>query len=137
MYSFQIGKVYSFDTIAPAHLGETFKNVKITGLLDYNNAIKRSNIDVLQSAIRPYLPSGTPNDPRDYTYLLFETETGNTIAMAYPWIREATIQETINQVVTASIFGASANDAQKIKAILALAGYNNVTLQIANIGSSS
>lgn len=136
MYNFTVGGIYTFDTVAPALLGTTIKNAKLLGLFDYQIAITFDNVEVRHASIRPLLPAGSAFDnPKAFSYLYLLTESGSRIVLAYPWIKEDTIAKTTNQSVVVSINGATANDAVKIRQMLALSGYHSVNIEVKDITS--
>ena len=136
MYNFTVGGIYTFDTVAPALLGTTIKNAKLLGLFDYQIAITFDNVEVRHGSIRPLLPAGSAFDnPKAFSYLYLLTESGSRIVLAYPWIKEDTITKTTNQSVVVSINGATANDAVKIRQMLALSGYHSVNIEVKDITS--
>ena len=57
-----IGTVYSFQTLAPAILGQRIANAKLTAIVDYNTAIRYVNVVSQYSNIMPHLPTGTPRN---------------------------------------------------------------------------
>lgn len=136
MYNFTIGGIYTFDTMAPALLGTTIENAKLLALLDYDVAAQFDNIDVRHASVRPMLPAGSAFDnPKNFSYLYLLTETGSRIVMAYPWIKEETISRKTNQAVVLTINDANANDAVKIRQMLALAGYHSVSIEVRQLSS--
>lgn len=136
MYNFTIGGIYTFDTIAPALLGTTIKNARLMALFDYEVAVQFDNIDVRHAAIRPLLPAGSAFDnPKAFSYLYLISETGSRIILAYPWIKEDTIAKTTNQSVVINVIGATANDAIKIRQMLALSGFHAVNIEVKDITS--
>lgn len=136
MYNFTIGGIYTFDTVAPALLGTTIKNARLLALLDYEVAVQFDNIDVRHAAVRPLLPAGSAFDnPKAFSYLYLISETGTRIVLAYPWIKEETISKTTNQSVVITVNDATANDAIRIRQMLALSGYHSVSLEVKDITS--
>lgn len=136
MYNFTIGGIYTFDTVAPSLLGTTIKNAKLIALFDYQVAVTFDNVEVRHASVRPMLPAGSAFDnPQVFSYLYLQTETGSRIVIAYPWIKEDTISKTTNQSVVISVNDATANDAIKIRQMLALAGYHSVNIEVKNITS--
>lgn len=128
MTDFKVGSLYNFDTRAPAHLGQTFENALLTGIVSYSIAVSMDNIDYKQASVAPYLDPTVSKDPTKYQYLIFQTQAGSTIVLATVWIAESTIVEAQTQSITVVIDNATLDDGLKIKGILGLAGYKRVTI---------
>lgn len=88
-----INKHYNFSVYANSVLGTSYKNTKLTSILDYNTALKFANIELLHRQVYPYLPPNTPSDLTKYTYYLF-TYNNKPIVLADVWILQNTIEET-------------------------------------------
>lgn len=135
MYSYVIGKTYSFSVYASNILGNDFKNVKVTGTIDgANAALLGLDIQAKHAQIYPQVPSsvGMPNDPTQYNYLLVLTQSGTRTILGMPWIDESSISVVNAQTATAVIDGVTAQDLPLIRQALAANGYNNVALTISN-----
>ena len=130
MYNFQIGNTYNFNTRAPAVLGSLFKNATILGIVDYNTASTYINIDVMQRTIYPLLPQGTPDNPKKYTYLLIQAESGQKTVLAYQWIDENTIAEVSSATIIVTLPNVNATDAERIRDSLALLGFTGFTIDV-------
>lgn len=121
--SFKIGKIYTFNTLAPAVLGVIVKNARLTGIVDYSTACKHINVDMLQRNVYPLLPAGTPNITSDYTYYLFKGESGNMVVLADVWIEETSIEEALGKTISISIPNANLEDVTRIRDTLNLMGF--------------
>jgi hypothetical protein len=88
-----INKHYNFSVYANSILGSSYKNAKLTSILDYNTAIKFGNVELLQRQIYPYLPPNTITDHTKYTYYLFKYNNKD-IVLADVWIEQTSIEET-------------------------------------------
>lgn len=128
MYDFRIGYRYTFSTHAPAIIGQTFKDAELTAIVDYTTAMLFSNVQLSHIQVLPYLPTGSATDPTKNTYLVFKTTSGTTIVLSYTWIVESSINYSASMNITAVIHDAQPDDALKIKQILALAGFNKVSI---------
>lgn len=125
---FNVGSVYSFNTMAPAILTGSYRNVKILGILDYSMAWSYINIDIMQKSVYPLLPVGTPDNPRDYLYVLFMTEGNVKTVLAIPWIDVNSIVETKSVDLYIQIRKANLEDIVKIRDTLRLIGYSDMTI---------
>ena len=128
MYNFEIGKVYSFGTLAPALLGAVFDKVTVLGIIDYHIATSFLNVDLYHRRIYPLLPNGTVDNPKKFTYLLVKTESGIQTVLAYEWIEENTIELIDAVTLTVTIPNVSNSDATKVRDALTLLGFLNFTI---------
>ena len=130
--SFEIHKLYNFSTRAPSILGANFKSVKVLGIIDYNLASKYINPETQHVNIYPYLPTGTVDDPKKYTYVLIQTQSGDVTVLAMPWIDEASIAlvESRNLIIT--VRDVDTGDDTVIRDNLLLMGFSDITIEIQN-----
>lgn len=124
-YAFEIGKVYTFNTVAPGILQTTYKNAKMKAALDYDTAKMYDNIDLKFRQIYPVLPPGTPNTPESSVYYLFTSESGEPVVLADIWINTGTIDtiEGINFQV--NFTNASLQDMNRVRDACLALGYTN------------
>lgn len=130
MFNFKVGASYTFNTYAPAILGNTIKNAVLSAIVNYATAKKFGAVDFTQSRVFSYLPAGTPNDPQRFTYLIFKTESDAELVLAVPWINESTIETSDTTTLVVRVRGAGANDARNIKELMALAGWHQTTITV-------
>lgn len=125
----QIGKTYTFNTFAPSILGTTIKNAKLKAILDYESVNKIEAVILKHRSIYPLLPAGTIDNPESYTYYHFQSESGEKIVIAEPWIVESTIEvvEHINLQIT--LPGVSLTDSVRVRNALNAMGYTNYTIK--------
>lgn len=128
MYHFEIDKVYTFNTRAPALLGAQVTRATLKGIIDYSVAVTFINVDLQHRKIYPALPQGTVNDPKKFTYLLFKTESGELNVFAYEWIDDTSITVVDSTTLTVTLPGVSNSDANKIRDALNLIGFTNFTI---------
>lgn len=128
MYHFEIDKVYTFNTRAPALLGAQVTRATLKGIIDYSVAVTFINVDLHHRKIYPALPQGTVNDPKKFTYLLFKTESGELTVFAYEWIDDTSIEVVDSTTLTVTLPGVSNSDANKIRDALNLIGFTNFTI---------
>lgn len=93
MLSLTINKYYNFSLYHNSVLGVSYTNAKLISILDYNTALKFSNVELLHKQIYPYLPPNTLRDHTKYTYYLFNYNNKN-IVIADVWIVASSIEET-------------------------------------------
>ena len=129
MTTLAIGKVYRFNTRAPALLGAIINNAKLKAVMDYQTALGYENIELKFRKIYPLLPSGTPDDAGSCIYYRFESESGPNIILADQWIEESTIEviEHINFQVTFN--DCSIPDIARVRNAINALGYTNFTIR--------
>lgn len=126
MVPFKIGSTYTFNTLAPTVLESVMRNVKILSIMNYDLANSYINVDIMQKSIYPLLPTGTPSNPRDYVYVLFETEAKIKTVMAVDWIDVNSIQEVSTVTINIRVDKAAIEDIPKIRDTLKLMGFSNL-----------
>jgi len=126
---FQLNKTYDLNTLAPAVLGASLKNLKFAGSVTYEIASQYINIPQLHAAIFPVLPIGTPGDYTSYEYHIFK-ENNKRIVLADLWIDHPSIVLRSNVVINVSINAASSADVISIRDMLILGGYRDITMTV-------
>jgi hypothetical protein len=128
-YPFELNKIYSFSTTAPALLGTIVKNAKLNGIMDYETARKYDEIDVKYRNVYPLLPVGTPDQVRTSIFYKFKAENGSTIVLADQWINMTSVEliESINIRVT--VTDISVVDISRIRDALLALGYQNIHIE--------
>lgn len=120
-YNFELGKVYTFQTLAPGILGTSIKNATLTGILDYETARKYDEIDIKYRNIYPLLPSGTPDQVELCIYYKFKAENGTVVIVADQWIDVGSIELISNIEIVVTVTDISLQDINRIRdALLAL-----------------
>jgi hypothetical protein len=129
--SWEIGGVYSFDTFAPALLGASFKRVRLSSIMDYEDAQQKVSVDAKHSAVYSQLPTGTPKDPAKLTYLAFTTESAIAkIIMAVAWIDAATVDKVTSQRLVVSIENITQPDITRVRESMVLLGFTDFNIVI-------
>jgi hypothetical protein len=128
MVPFKIGSIYTFNTLAPTVLESVMRNVRILSIMSYDLANSYINVDIMQKSIYPLLPSGTPSNPRDYVYILFETEAKIKTVLAIDWIDINSIQEVTTVTINIRVDRAAIEDIPKIRDTLKLMGFTNLNI---------
>ncbi len=127
---FDIGKRYTFNTLAPAMLGTVIENAKLVSIMDYENIVKQENfIKNTYANILPLLANGTPTDPRSSIYYIFETLSGDRKVLSQYWVDEGTIEEIqlINFKVT--VTDSSLGKMTTVRNLLNSAGITNFNIE--------
>ena len=130
---FEVGKIYSFNTLVPSILGLNFNGLKVKSLMSYDVALKFENVEVIQKTILPFLPNNLSNNNKLYTYILFENSQGVNKVLASEWIDKgsANIVSSVNLSIT--VYDISNRDIQIIRDLLTLNGYNNIIMSEVNV----
>lgn len=126
--SFTVKKTYTFNTLAPAILGSSYKNAEMLGEISYEIAITRENIDLKYRQIYPVLPPNTTDSPKTQKYFIFRTETGQLVTLCEQWIDMASVQEVGGVNFTISFKDAEPADKNRIRSVLSAMGYTNFTI---------
>ncbi len=123
-----LGAIVQFELYAEPVLGATRTNVKVAGILDYQDAAHYINPATTHAAVFPNLPAGTPNDFRQYRYLKVILQNGNVEAIGLPWIRETTYREIQIADLQFRILAVSPDDRARIEQLLSANGYTAVEI---------
>lgn len=120
---FELGKVYTFNTLAPALLGATIDNAKLISILDYETATNSQNfLKNTYSNILPNLPDGTPSDPNLSDYYVFKRQSGDKIVLSQYWIDIETIEEIELINIKVDITDVSSSKIELVRNLLLAAG---------------
>lgn len=125
MYPFELGKVYTFNTKAPAILGAIVKNATLLSIMDHETAQMYENIDLKYRQIYPLLPEGTVDNSKSCVYYRFRSESGTNVIFADQWIDEGTIVTVDHISFKVTITQASLQDMTRIRNLLSAAGYRS------------
>lgn len=117
----KLNRHYNFSLYPNSVLGTVYQNAKLISILDYNIALKFSNIELLQKQIYPYLPPGTNSDYLNYTYYLFNYKNKN-IVIADVWIIDVSIEESDGLNYTIRLNNISATQFNVVRDQLRLLG---------------
>lgn len=135
-YNFELNRVYSFDTNAPAILGARIENAKLTGILDFDSARRYDEVHLKYRNIYPLLPAGTPDQPEECIYYKFKAENGSVLVLADQWINESSIEMISSITAVITITDTSVQDANRIRDALHSLGYFNFSIKLNNNSNS-
>ena len=124
----ELGKSYTFNTLAPAILGTQIKNAKLLSIMDYSTAVAYDNIDLKFRQIYPNLPNGTPDDVSAAFYYRFLSESGERIILADQWIDMTTVESITHINIKVNFTQASLADISRIRDALNALGYRNFVI---------
>lgn len=128
--NFQLGKYYSFTTVAAVLLGLRFTAVKLTSIMEYDDALTLKPLQELWRQVFPLLPEGTVDDPRLATWLKFQDSQGNVTILADAWLVPGSVELGGGMTVTYQITNLSQADHATIMNCLTLMGYRSVAVSI-------
>jgi len=131
MMPFETNKNYSFNTRAPAILGPSYTNVRVSAILDYQTALMLDNVEAKQRSVYPYLASlNIPDRPDQYTYILFVDSEKNKHVIALEWIDISSINETYGISINVTLNNVAFSDVSLIRETLISLGYTSYNIQI-------
>lgn len=129
---FDINGVYSFDLHAPGILGSSYKNVTCLGTMSEVSAIRAGCATrEIHAQVFSQLPIGTPNNPAAYTYVEFQTMTGETVILGLPWIKEDSVQKILSQNYNVKVAGITATDLPRLRNALLSSNFKNFEITLA------
>lgn len=129
-YPFEVGKVYTFNTLSPTFLGAVIKRAKLESIVNSTVARTFDPIDQRHKSIYPTLPNGTPKDLEAYIFYLFKAENGSRLVMADKWIDEESIELIEHVSITVRLPNASLGDDVIIRNALNAAGVTDYAIEV-------
>jgi hypothetical protein len=125
--SLQPGQYVSFDVYPETILGNTYKRVRVAGILDAETAGITTDIVARHAQVYPSLPEGSaPDDPFGYNYLriVHSAENGErSEVIGIPWIRPESVTTTESQTLTLFFAEVTAADINRILNAVRANGY--------------
>lgn len=127
--TFKVGKEYTFNTLAPVHLGSSFKNLTLLAITNYEMASAITNVRDIQRIVYPTLPPGTSERYQDYVYLVFGKHgTNDKWVFATTWINPTSIQESSVLSVNVSIPNMDSTRVALLRDVLATNGFSGFNI---------
>jgi len=128
-----VNQVVSFNTRAPAVLGDVFTRVTVKSLLDAEDA--RRYIDPVATHVNVFplvhiADPTVPDDSNKYMYLKIQFETGEVTALGVPWIDpdSLTIVTPGTAIVTLTDF--SPDDIPRLRNALLANNFTGFTVEM-------
>ncbi len=116
-----------FATHAPAILGSRFDDMTVTGTITFSIATRFDDVVVKHNTVYSSLPSGTPQDAKDLTFVVFlNNVTGKEVVFATAWIDENSIEGLDNTGLTFRIPHAAIGDQDRIRSALLEMGFPTI-----------
>lgn len=128
MAEFSIGKVFNFNTTAPAILGTEIKGAKLIAIVGYDLALKYENVLTKYRTIFPLLPNGTPNKPENCIYYIFKSAIGETIVFCDQWIDDTSVEVIEHINVNIVMNNLSLSDIPRIRNALNALGFTDYAI---------
>lgn len=84
----KLSATYGFTTVNTPKLPSSYTLVKLVGMVSYSAAVRIDGNELYTKwrVIYPTLPEGTPDTPVNCEWLVFESQSGETIVLADVWI---------------------------------------------------
>lgn len=133
---FTVNSKYNFEVFPVQILGVDFKNVVVLGVITADIAQNFLDIDAVHVQVYPYLPQGTPNDPRSYDYVMIKSLSGEKTVLGIPWINADTIINVESGIIAVQISNVNSQDIQRVSDALIANGFNQFTIDIRNVQPS-
>lgn len=127
--TFEIGKIYTVNTLAPALLGVSLKNAKLKSIADFDTAFKLTNIRQIHASLLPVLPNGTPQDPSLGIYYVFNSESNETVVMSQYWLDMNSIILVEDISIVVEISEISVDDIPHIRNAITSLGIHNINIR--------
>lgn len=111
----EIGKVYSFSSVVPALLPDTYQRLRLSSESSYEDAKLMAGTDIysMWRKLYPHLPNGTPDTPSMSKWFIFRNEENEVVAMAEQWIDGSTV--VVNDFINYSILVTDSNYTQMLR----------------------
>lgn len=110
----KIGNLVTFDTVAPAILGNDYQNLKVVGIFDRDTAKMWRDVDSMHANVYPFMDSSIENDSTAYQYVKLVGENGHEVVLGVPWINESTIRVVARGKLTIVINDLSVEDRERV-----------------------
>jgi len=128
---FPFGANVSFQVYPSQILGAEFKNVRVDGIIDYATAqLLKLDTAAVHAQVYSSLPTGTPNDHRQYQYLKLTHPNGAVQCIGIPWIKLDTVAVVLSTAISIRVLQAVPGDVEKLRQVLAYAGFNHFEIKV-------
>ena len=130
MSNWEIGHTYNFSTIAPNILGDSYQEMTLVAVanydlvttMGYDVAIKHKQIYGINNHSTVYKDAST------YDYLIFKNKNNVTVILGKPWIDEITGENQYGIDATITIKDIAYSDINSIVTELSLLGYSDIKI---------
>lgn len=118
-----INNHYNFSLYANSVLGQSYRNARLSSVLDYRTALKFGNVELIHRQVFPYLPPGTPSDNTKYTYYVFEVNN-EQIVVAEEWMIASSVEQSTGKDSTIRLYNVNSDQIAIVRDQLLLLGIN-------------
>ena len=131
-----LGKQVSFTLWPSAIMGDSYTNVKLLAILDYQSASQITDVASLHANVFPTipLPYQPANDYTSYSYLKIQFPNLQVGVIGIPWIihtgSDSGVTVLTNNTIVATIYGVGPSDVAAIRELLSANNYNTATLSL-------
>ena len=130
MIDFNLRGVYSFNTISPAILNDSYDNLKLVIIADVNLAANYADVMTINTMVR-----NDTNLPlqkiEDMTFLVFENlTTGEKTVLSRDWIIDDSVRLVTTRNLVVTINDVTDKDVAVFKSLLNTAGLTNAKLEL-------
>ncbi len=136
---FKLGDVLTFQTYAPAVLGNQFQNVVALELIGAETArIYNFDAYATHANVYPLLPTGSAvNDARKYRYLVVQDTSGQKRVVGLPWIVESSLTVQTLQQAVVTIPNVRTEDLLVIRQAIVAQGLSITSITLENMTTSA
>jgi len=131
--TFEFGNTYNFLTISNSVLAPEYRNMRVDGIVGFQQAVKYAGPyrDVLTIREQLINETGLPLLPANKAkYIIFTDENGETIILAEDWIKLDTVTLVTAIELTLTISNITNDDVNIILNTLRSMGYKNIETEI-------
>jgi len=128
--AFNIGNKYNFNTLIPALLNSSYKNMKVVGIMTASEAIRAAtyyDIESLHTSAKQVIPS-LPDYTSSLTYILFENTDGDKIPIANEYIDQTSIVLVETVDISITVYNRTTADIAVLRQLLRENGFTNITI---------
>ena len=127
MATFNLHKVYNFNTLAPAVLGTSFTNMKVKGIMSATEAMKYRDIYTLHNNLVNVI-TGLPQNVNDLTFILLTNIDGVDTVLALEYVDSTTIVLVTSTNIRIDINNTTTADLGILRTRLLELGYTNINI---------
>jgi hypothetical protein len=124
---FSINLIYNFSTLATAILGAAYTDMKVIGILGFEEALKYGDVVTKHEVLKPVI-TGLPGNANMLTFILFQDSSGNKLVLAQEYIDAATVVVVTLNNIQVDIIGVDTATETTLRARLLELGISNFTI---------
>jgi len=124
---FQLKKTYSFRTLAPNILGDSYSGMKVLAIMTGEQATMHEDVATTHGVIKAYI-SGLPSSVNSCTFILFEKHDGTKKVFAVEYIDPYSISEVTITNARIDVMNVTSTEIAIIRSRLMELGHTNLTI---------